>query len=559
MGPGHSKKQYMDRKDKIKITLHVTIFIILMCLITFINRSGIEEVAIGNLSMNRATLLGCVNSIMIILTGAITLADWKIGGRIAYVLLGLASLSALMGAFCLKRLEPIPGLLMISFGLLFIKVLRSKLSIIETNAKFNQQISVTDSLTGLTNRRGFRADIADMIEKKTPFYLLFLDLDDFKYVNDTIGHTVGDYFLQVVAKRLSDFDTKGGMVARNGGDEFLIVIPGSDEIDIEFYAKALLDEVVEPIHVDEMDTKYTITASVGVSHFPTQATLIDEIVSNADTAMYEAKNAGKNRVVVFRDSMGQNTVHDKKMEAIIKDALKNNRFFMEYQPQYEAGNKRLRGFEALIRLVGEDGKRISPAEFIPVAEKSDLILDIDHYVLHSVFKDFAKVAEKSAGKFVVCVNISAKHISEECFAKDLADLMADYHFPANSLEIEITEYCMIRDMDAATYTINGLSKLGVQIALDDFGTGYASLSNLTKLPIDLVKIDKSFIDHISMEDHDFVEAIIAIGHMMHCHILSEGVETEDQLEVLKLCKCDYIQGYLWGKPLSRETALSMTE
>ena len=229
-----------------------------------------------------------------------------------------------------------------------------------------------------------------------------------------------------------------------------------------------------------------------------------------------------------------------------------------FQPQYETETKRLRGFETLLRLKDETGVPIPPSDFIPVAERSGLIFEIDRWVLRHAMQSFSEEITGNSD-FIVSVNISARHIVEPGFAEEVKDMLEENNFPPERLEIEVTESCFIASIEKAISTLLKIKSLGVQIALDDFGTGYASLSYLQKLPIDLLKIDKSFIDDMTdrEEGGNFVKSIIAIGHMFHCKVISEGVEEEQQLELLKELKCDYIQGYLWGKPQKQSDALQL--
>ena len=509
----------------------------------------------GDIYMESSSILGCITAFQLMAHVGLTLRDWKKGRSIAYVFQAVSLLSS-TSSFIGGNVRALPGILMTISSFAFVTVLSSRLRIIELNNEVYHQISITDSLTGLLNRRGMRKYAEDMIEKKQPFYLIFFDLDNFKYVNDTIGHSAGDRILETVGKRCYALDNDC-LVSRNGGDEFVIIVPDNGDVDITGKLDEYIEAINKEIFIEDVEINYSISASLGVSHYPTDADTIDVIINYADAAMYVAKKKGKNRYKFFSKVMAVDTIHDKAMEDIIVKGLKENRFYLVYQPQFEANTKKLRGFESLIRFKDEKGNIISPVEFIPVAEKSDLIFDIDHYVLKYMINDFGKIVKEAKDPFVISVNISAKHISGKNFANEVKELLEKTGFPPQCLEIEITEYGMIRDFEKAMNTLNSLNEVGVKIALDDFGTGYASLSNLTKLPIDLIKIDRSFIDNLSKSDKnkEFVEAIISMGHMLQCKIISEGVEIEEQLEILIDSKCDYIQGYVWGKPAEFEEVL----
>lgn len=507
------------------------------------------------------SVLGCITTIQILLCVAMTSIDWKAGSKQAIILMSVSAISLLLSIVKGKHYESIPGGFMLACGIIFIMILRSRMKVIDANNRFYQQISITDSLTGLVNRRGCRSFITDLIATNTPFYLLFIDLDNFKYVNDTIGHYAGDIILKTVAQNCGNVGNPEGLFARNGGDEFVVVVKETPGLDIKSKVQEYLDAIHREVFLKDANIHYLISGCIGVSHFPEHATELDAIMNYADTAMYEAKKDGYNNARFFAPKMVENTLHDKMIEDMVTEGLKEKNFYLVYQPQFETKSHRLRGFECLLRLNDAQGNPVSPREFIPVAEKSDLILEIDWFVLREAMEHFVKIVQHAKRPFLLAVNISAKHISRRQFVNGVKNLLCETGFPASCLEIEITEYCMVRNTEAAAHVLNELSRLGIKIAIDDFGTGYASLSNLTRLPIDLLKIDKSFVDNLAVAgaNHGFVDAIISMGHLVNCDIISEGVETEEQLKILEEGGCDYIQGYLWGKPMPYEQALSLIE
>lgn len=542
-----------------RLILYVLVFIFLLVFISRMESIFGYTIQFGNVKIYTTTIMGSLTILQIIMCFAITMNNCYYGRFIAYFLLTVSLISCGFAVTVKKNIDSLPGMLMDVTGLIFVAVLSSRLRIIDKNNKLHEHNSITDSLTGIYNRRGMRRELQSRIDKGKPFYLLFLDLDNFKFINDTIGHSTGDYILKTVADRALSMENYGGFVARNGGDEFIMLIPDDGHHDIEKIAKDFLGKVSERIWIEEIEKQQHVYASIGIARFPSDGRNMDEILNFADTAMYEAKRAGKNKVAVFNKDMLDRYLHDKQMEETVRKALREGRFYLKYQPQFNSTSRTLRGFESLIRFEDENGKRINPSEFIPVAEQTDLIIDIDKYVLGLAMNQFKETAFSRDKNFLVSVNISAKHISDGGFVEDVTAILEETGYPAECLEIEITEYCMMRDLDRATDTIIRLHNLGIQIALDDFGTGYASLSNLIKLPINLLKIDKSFIDNLglSQTNDDFVEAIISMGHLLHCDIISEGVETQEQLGILCDRGCDYIQGYIWGRPMVYEQALEI--
>ncbi|MCF0131556.1 MAG: GGDEF domain-containing protein, partial [Pseudobutyrivibrio sp.] len=276
----------------------------------------------------------------------------------------------------------------------------------------------------------------------------------------------------------------------------------------------------------------------------------EQLIKNADIALHEAKKQGKNRCEYFSSALEMMFQKENDIEEYILSALENNRFYMTYQTQYTM-DKKIRGIESLIRLCNDNGETVSPVDFIPVAEKSDLIIKIDDWVLEHVLDDTLELVSKTNNEITVSVNVSAKHIMSDNYAKAVIEKLEKRGYPAKSLEIEITEYCLLGNLNNAIENLTILRNAGVQIAIDDFGTGYSSLGNISKLPIDLLKIDKVFIDNAAENqlDEDFINIIISIAHLINCKVICEGVEQEAQLDILRRHSCDYIQGFLWSRPM----------
>ena len=304
---------------------------------------------------------------------------------------------------------------------------------------------------------------------------------------------------------------------------------------------------------------FYVSASFGVALYPKDSKDSSEIFRYADVAMYFSKNSGNVNISMYNRSMTDTIENSVALEQKIRIALEENNLYFVLQPQYNTKTKKLRGFETLARMKDEYGNIISPASFIPVAEKTGLINSIDNWVIRNSMLFLKKVIDITNEKLMLSVNISILHLLNKGFLDEIQQMLDETKFPPNNLEIEITESVFISSMSKAIDTLNELKKIGVCIALDDFGTGYSSLSYLSKLPIDILKIDKSFIDEllVSESGRNYVAAIISIGHIMNFSVISEGVENQKQLDILDSLGSDYMQGYLWGKPMLPKDAVKL--
>ena len=408
----------------------------------------------------------------------------------------------------------------------------------------------TDLLTGCLNRRGLLRELAMKSEMGKSFYLIFIDLDNFKQVNDTLGHEAGDELLCDVATTWSKVQSKFPFtICRLGGDEFAIIYETKDKE----ITRAFITNILRSATTLQSKFFTSISASAGLALYDEDTSDLQQLLSYADTAMYKAKLGGKNDYYFFDQDMYQEIMNRYLTEKDLKNAIKNDLFEMLYQPQYEINTHKLIGFESLIRLKNKKGEYINTQQFIQIAEKSGLIYDIDMWVMHNVMKqtrDFVLLHPDVE----VSINISGKHITNKGFIETVIDSLSETKFPAKNLKIEITESSYIRHIDEAAQVVQRLKTLGIKTALDDFGTGYSSLSYLSKMTVDMLKIDKSFVDKILTKEGDksFVDIIIKLGHLMNCKVIAEGVEDQNQLSALAFLGCDYVQGYVWGKPTHLE-------
>ncbi len=417
---------------------------------------------------------------------------------------------------------------------------------------------VTDFLTGLQNRRGLYKILTQMVKEKKSFYVVYIDLGNFKVLNDNYGHNFGDSILKAVTAIMTKNVKNDGIATRIGGDEFVLIL--NENSKVYQITQNILDEISQKTTITTSkneDVDLFITAYAGISKFPLDSTNPEDLIKFADIAMYEASKNKITRIVRFDQAMAEKLNRQIAVEKLINEALD---FYMVYQPQYHLDGKKLRGFESLLRLKTPDGVFVSPAEFIPVAEKKDLIRKIDDYVIRRVMNEFSDIVKKSENKLTVSINVSAKNIGSVSFPDRISKMLKQTDFPAENLEIEITEYCLVQSVEITIENIKKLHEMGVQVALDDFGTGYTSLSYLSKMPINLLKVDKSLVDDIesNKKSQDFVNAVISMGHLMGCEVIAEGTETESQLAILKGQSCDFVQGYVWGKPLDYDVAKELS-
>lgn len=425
----------------------------------------------------------------------------------------------------------------------------------EVKAQENRirQLAYNDTLTGLPNRTLFN-DRLQMImahaqRKPHEFALLFLDLDHFKHINDTLGHDAGDMLLQVVAKRLSFCIRETDTLARLGGDEFTIIMSHIDRADdAVLIAKRIVKELNTPIEI--RGHKLFITTSIGIAIYPIDGKTSPELLKNADKAMYKAKESGKNRFVFYDSQMDNQSNKRMQLEAILHKAMQDQAFELYYQPQVDAKTGHIVGTEALLRLLKTEIGPIPPGEFISLAEEIGLIEHIGLWVFETACTQ-AREWEKMGHPIRVAINVSARQLRNNYLAETFIEITRRLGLAAHLVEIEITENAVIENEANARKLLDAFSAEGYKIAIDDFGTGYSSLSSLKKFPIDTVKIDRSFImDCVTHSDSaNIVRAIVHMAHSLGLNTIAEGVETVEQLTLLQEIGCKEIQGYLFSRPV----------
>ena len=422
-----------------------------------------------------------------------------------------------------------------------------------------QDQAMKDVLTGLPNWFACTELVNQLANQRVPFAVVSVDLNGFKSVNDSMGIDTGNLVLMEIAarwKQIADDGLSGTLdfVARLSADEFSVIIRNykSDEDilnTIKMYDTALED------HFYVSGSEFSISASFGYAVMYEDADTLEKLLPYADAAMREVNRQGSsNHIIRFKSDMAS-TEEGLQLESKVKAAIENGTVFYVLQPQFDMNHK-LRGFEALARMKDEEGKLISTADFIPVAERCGLIDKLDGIVFRKASAFIGNIIRETGADIILSLNVSVRHLMMNSFPTEILQLLEMSGIPASQLEIEVTESIMIESMEKAKHFVEEIRNMGIQIAIDDFGTGYSSLSYLNSVPANLLKIDKSFIDEMNNGENSkaYVAAIISLGHIMGLDVISEGVEEEDQIDTLKEIGCDYIQGYVWGRPLSPEDA-----
>ncbi len=415
------------------------------------------------------------------------------------------------------------------------------------------QLAHYDVLTGLPNRVLFIDRLSQSLiqaqRNHTKVALLFLDLDRFKHINDTLGHDAGDQLLKMVSSRLMECVREQDTVSRQGGDEFIAVLPDTDAAGAALVANKMLELVIQPYKIAEHILH--ISSSIGIAIYPDQAKDADTLIKLADVAMYEAKAAGRNRYMCFEPSMNSEAYERLTLENSLRVALERNELELYYQPQVDLIDNHIVGCEALIRWHHPERGMISPAMFIPLAEETGLIGPISDWVLQQAVQQCKDWRDKGLPDLVVAVNLSALQFREGNLQEQVRGLLAENDLPADMIDLELTEGILMEGVERTLLTLRELRDLGVGISIDDFGTGYSSLSYLKRFPIRKLKIDQSFVRDVILDSSDaaMVRTIIVMAHSLNLHTIAEGVETKEQAEFLREVGCERAQGYLFGRPM----------
>lgn len=414
-----------------------------------------------------------------------------------------------------------------------------------------------DSLTGLPNRALFVDRLEHAMAKaqrnERLLALMFLDLDRFKQVNDNFGHEGGDQLLRMAAERFKTVVRDGDTVARLGGDEFTIIMEDMRHIDeAAAVAERLLSVAAQPFELAGKEA--SVSVSIGITIFPFDDTTVEALLRHADTAMYSAKQRGRNRFELYRAELSQENSRRMQLEQELRRALVQEEFELFYQPKVNLVSGSMAGMEALLRWRHPDRGLVSPGEFIPTLEETGLIVPVGEWVLREACRANRRWQDQGLPALTVSVNVSAEQLRQEGFVELVAQVLAESGLQPGYLELEMTESCLLEETEASTAMVKALKSLGVRIAIDDFGTGYASMTYLKRYPVDVLKIDQSFMQRLSSKSEDtaIVTAIMALVHSLRLEVVAEGVETAQQLTFLYALGCNVIQGFLFSRPLPED-------
>jgi diguanylate cyclase (GGDEF)-like protein/PAS domain S-box-containing protein len=420
---------------------------------------------------------------------------------------------------------------------------------IQREAKLSDLVN-NDTLTGLPNRAVFIQKLSAIVKQEVEYAVLVFDLDNFKKINDSLGHELGDSLLCKISARLCQSTQYKNVLYRLGGDEFAVLIKQPrDKGFIESFAQELLAQINQPFFVNKHEL--AISCSIGIVTYPGHGNDAQVLLRNADTAMYKAKSQGANRFLFFNDAMNQVAVKRLQVENLIRYGLKEDFFCVYYQPKLDIVTGQLVGMEALVRFNTPKGGLISPASFIPIAEETGQILDIGEVVLRKACQDVKRWIDQGLFTGRVAVNLSSRQFALPFLCEQIDQILQESELPSYHLELEITEGTVMQSPQLAIDTMKKLRARGMHLAMDDFGTGYSSLAYLKQFPLNTLKIDKVFIDDLNTaRGRNMVDTIVTIAHNLNLTVVAEGVEEIEQVELLHKLRCEIIQGYYYSRPIS---------
>lgn len=548
--------RHLTRKN-VRLLLLTILGICCVILLRYTGKNPAPFFTLGRLTIPSTSKSGFISGNLSLICFLLVFTDYKKGYRIGLLLNLVAFANLIFGMIAGHSLVSLPGLVTNIVSIITLITMYSFYSRLSIS-------NLTDYITGKGNRRNYVKEVNEHIDARKSFTIACIEIEDFKHIVDLHGIMAGDVLLKKTADKLSSILDKKDKLFRITGYTFAILFePGESP-------EERLKNIISPETVTlsygaddslaEVSCVLSLAAGVVYAHPPYNYTkTASTVLKDAETALAATRNLTENRVCIFNESMKNSDVQQREAEFLVKEALKNDYFYLVYQPQFTLDDKRLRGFETLIRCRKPDSSIVNPNSFIPAAEKSNLIMKIDDFVLRTAMSEFKQILSDPENDYTISINVSAKTMGSADFAAKLQRLIEEIQFPAEKLEIEITEYSFAESMENTISNIHALKALGVHIALDDFGTGYTSIKQLMMLPINILKIDKSLIDDIETKQdmRDMVDSVIYMGHIMKCEVISEGVEKEAQIDILREHKCDFIQGFVWGKPVDFEAAKNM--
>ncbi len=504
-----------------------------------------------------------ISAIVFVLTALVLWQKRKQREGVGFLVLGAAFfMSGAIAPLALVRVSPYIGyldfLLQTVMGVGMIAcLLEDEREAAELATVEIEHLAYHDALTGLPNRPLFIdrliVGLAQAARNERHLAVFFLDLDRFKDINDSLGHSTGDQLLKEAADRIRHCVREGDTVARFGGDEFTLLVPNIDNVDdAAKIAQKIIETLKIPFFIN--DRELFVTTSVGVSIYPNDGADPETLVRNADTAMYRAKDQGRDNYQLYAPAMNARALERLALETMLRKALSQKELVLYYQPLVNVATRSIDGLEALIRWRHPELGLLSPANFISVAEMSGLIIPIGEWVLRTACKQVRAWHRRLDHPITIAVNLSARQFQAPDLVGQVRRALDESGLPPECLELEITESSAMQNSDNTIYTLRELKGLGVRIAMDDFGTGYSSLNYLKRFPIDTLKLDQMFVREVLTEQSDaaIVSAVIAMSHSLDLVVVAEGVETEAQFEFLRSQGCDRIQGFLYSAPLAAE-------
>lgn len=423
--------------------------------------------------------------------------------------------------------------------------------------------ALTDSLTDVNNRFAFLEKMNTLLLESSntvQHAVFFLDLDRFKQVNDTLGHSIGDLLLVEVAKRIKRLLKHKDIIARYGGDEFVITLTNIHHPrEAAKFAEEVIREVEQPIMINNQEL--FVSTSIGISIYPHDGVTTEELVNRADKAMYFSKQNGRNRFSFYFEELNTDNERLIALDTEIRKAIEHRDFELYYQPKVDSKKNKIIGVEALVRWKNEKLGFVSPGEFIPYAEETGLIIPISEIILEKACEELAVLRMAGYSNLTISINISSIHFQQQNFLESIQRILEKYNTSAQNFEIEVTERTVMNSEEETIRKLVRLKQLGFKLSIDDFGTGYSSLSYLVRFPLDYLKIDRSFIHHIvTLDDKQaVVDAIIQMAHRLKMEVIAEGVESIQQINILRDMGCDYIQGYFYSKPIPMDELIEFLQ
>ena len=542
-----------------KILILFNIFYIFSAVFLILSNSA----NLSSLNFSAATIRGIIVQLQIILLLSLTI-KYALKGFVSALILNVFSIFSVLTLMIVgSSISFLPALIayltvLIILYLIFVyqREISLKINQLKKEKKKLHYMAYYDNLTEIANREMLieRLDyLSSMSEaEKINYKLIFIDFKNFKKINDSWGYETGDYILQEIAFRLQKIVDENDLSARLGGDEFAVVVQRELEAEeLKRYIRKIKRELERTYKYDQKEI--TLSSNFGISAYPEDGQNSKEMIRSADIAIYKAKQSLNKEIEFFAKNMEKDVIAGVQMEDSLKRAVKNEEFHLVFQPQYKIDGEKLRGFETLIRWHSPEQGTISPALFIPTAEKTGLIKEIGEWVIRTSIRKFKLLEEKFKEIPVLSINISVVQLTDPGFVAAVKKIIDEEKIKGFKLEFEITESLFISDQEYVIDVLYKLKELGISIAMDDFGTGYASLSYLQHIPLDVIKIDKAFIDLISQNpasEKMMVPPIIEMAQQWGIKVVAEGVETVEQLHYLEDHNCDYLQGFLLNKPLS---------